>query len=204
MKRGLLILTTAAVSALVVHSFSTGFAQEKAAEKAAEPASEGEHGGLELWKWANFAILAGGLGYLVKKNAGPFFSARSRQIRKDMIEAEDLRKQAEARAAEVDKRLANLESEIAALRADSQRETQSEGERLTRYAIAEMAKVQAHAQQEIVSAGKAARLELKRYSAHLAVALAEQKIRARMNPGAQEILVHNFVHKLEPPSARAD
>lgn len=179
-------------------------AQEKgadaAAEKAAEKPAEGETTGLVLWKWANFAVLAGILGWAVKKNAGPFFAARTRQIRKDMLEADDLRKQAEARAAEVDRRLANLESEIAALRAESAREAESETARLSRATVAEIAKIQAHAEQEIASAGKAARMELKRYSAELAIRLAEQKIRARLTPETQNALISGFVRHLEPPT----
>ena len=88
-------------------------AEKKAGEHASEASGEGEHGGMEIWKWANFAILAGGLGYLIGKNAGPFFAGRTQQIRKDMIESGEMRKQAEARAAEVDRRLASLETEIA-------------------------------------------------------------------------------------------
>lgn len=172
-------------------------------ERAADSPAEGEHGRLELWKWANFAVLAAGLGYLAAKNAGPFFSARSRQIRKDMVEAQESRRQAEARAAEVDRRLANLESEIAALRAESQQEAQSETERLARHTAAEIAKIQAHAEQEIASAGKAARHELKRFSAELAIRLAEQQIRSRMTPETQEALVRGFVRDLEPPASRA-
>jgi F-type H+-transporting ATPase subunit b len=202
-----LIVAGIAIAAGVMFSTTTAAAlaqeppAEKAAEKAGEPANHGEHGSMEIWKWANFAVLAGVLGYMVAKNAGPFFVARSRQIRKDMLEADELRKQAEARAAEVDRRLAGLEAEIAQLRADSQRETQAESERLSKYVLAEIAKVQAHAQQEIASAGKAARQELKRYSAKLAVGLAEQKIRARMGGTTQDVLIHNFVRKLEPPAA---
>ena len=50
--------------------------------------SQGEQASLEAWKWANFLLLAGGLGYLIGKNAGPFFAAARRQIRKDMLDAE--------------------------------------------------------------------------------------------------------------------
>ena len=184
-----------------------GFAQEPAKanetplEEASEPPAEGEHGNLELWKWANFVVLAGGLGYLIGKNAGPFFAGRSQQIRKDMQEAQEARRQSEARAAEVDRRLASLESEIAALRADSQKEAQAEGERLSRHTAAETGKIQSHAEQEIASAGKAARMELKRYTAHLAVALAEQRLEARMTPETQDRLMRGFVRDLEPPAS---
>src|ERR1051325_9824849 len=87
---------------------------------AEEGGAEGE-GGIGMWKWANFLVLAAGLGYLIGKNAGPFFDARSRQIRKDMVEAGEVRKEAEARAAEMDRRLANLQNDITSLREESQR-----------------------------------------------------------------------------------
>jgi F-type H+-transporting ATPase subunit b len=179
-------------------------------EPAHVPATEHAAGGAEhgsgaghpqgpsdVWKWANFALLAGGLGYLINKNAGPFFEARSKRIKKEMLEAAAARKDADLRAAEVEQRLANLEAEVATLRAESQKETAAEAERLTQQAAAEIAKIQAHAEQEIVSAGKAARGELKRYSAHLAVGLAEQKVRARMTPDTQEDLVQSFLHNLK-------
>ena len=168
---------------------------------AEERPSEGEHGTLELWKLANFLLLAGGLGYLIKKNAGPFFEARGRKIQEDMREAQEQRAEAERRAADVDRRLAHLETEIAALRAESQAEGKAETERAMQHTAAEIAKIQAHAEQEVVSAGKAARMDLKRYAAELAVQLAEQKISARMTGETQDNLVAGFVHDLKHPAS---
>jgi F-type H+-transporting ATPase subunit b len=171
-----------------------------------KPAEQGEPSGtkqkpdLTGWKWANFVVLAGGLGYLIGKNGGPFFAARSRQIRQDMVEAGEQRKEADARAAAVEARLAGLESEIAALRAESRNEAQAEASRMAEQTTLEMAKIQVQAEQEIASAAKAARTELKRYSAQLAVALAAGKIQDRMTPAAQDALVEGFVHDLESPS----
>jgi F-type H+-transporting ATPase subunit b len=197
MKRLALLLLLAAAPALLPAAPQSA---EPAAEHAAEPPAEGEKPGMVLWKWANFAVLAGVLGWAAGKYGGPFFAARTRQIRKDMLEADDLRKQAEARVADVDRRLASLESEIAALRAESAREAESETARLSRATLAEIAKIQQHAEQEIASAGKAARMELKRYSAELAIRLAEQKIRARLTPETQDALIRGFVRHLEPPT----
>ena len=171
------------------------FAQEP--EKPSEkPESFAEKHELEL-KWANFLILAGALGYLIGKHAGPFFAARSGSIRKDMVESEQQRQKAEAQAAAVDRRLANLEKEIAALRGEAQAEAQAENQRMGRHTAAEIAKIQAHAERDIASAGQAARTELKRYSAQLAVELAERKIRARMTPQTQDALVRGFVRDLK-------
>jgi F-type H+-transporting ATPase subunit b len=172
------------------------FAQE-AEKKEGHAAAQEEEGGLEIWKWANFLVLVGGLGYLIGKNAVPFFAARSASIRKDMEESLRLRREAEASAAEVDRRLAALGSDIAALRAESQRELAVGAERVGRQTAAQIAKIQAQAEQEIASAGKYARIDLKRYAAQLAIALAEQKVRARMTGAAQEALVESFVRDLK-------
>lgn len=183
-----------------------GMAQEKAAagETKAETTTETktQEGNLAPWKWANFLLLAGLLGYLAGKHGGPFFAARYKGIRKDMVEAAETRQDAEARAAAVERRIANLESEIAALRAEAQREEQGETERIGQHTTAEMAKLQARAEQEIASAAKAARMDLKRYSAGLAIHLAEQKIIARLTPEQQDALVRGFVRDLDSPASR--
>jgi F-type H+-transporting ATPase subunit b len=164
----------------------------------AEGKEGGEGGGnLQFWKWANFLVLAGGLGYLIAKGAPPFFAARSQAILKDMTESEKIRQDAETRASEVERRLAGMEAEIAALRVGSQKETEAETQRLASHTAAEIAKIQAQSMRDIAAAGKAARTELKRYVAGLAVDLAEQKIRARMTPTTQDGLVRCFVRDLK-------
>lgn len=167
------------------------FAQENAAGES----------GLDLWKWINFVLLAGGLGYLIGKNAGPFFEARSRKIREQMSQAQELWTSAEARATEVDRKLASLESEIAAFRQESQAEAQNETKRMRLQTASEIARIKEHAGQEVAAAGKAARLELKRYSAELAIELAEQKVRGRITPDTQDALVRGFVSELDRSSA---
>jgi len=156
--------------------------------------------GVNIWQIANFLLLLGFLAYLIGKNAGPFFAGRTRKIQEDMAQAEQMRQQAEARVAEVERRMANLETEMAALRAESEMEAGSETERMRQQTVAEMAKIRANAEREIAAAGKAARLDLKRYSAHLAVELAEEKVRGRVTPDTQDALVREFVRDLDRPA----
>jgi F-type H+-transporting ATPase subunit b len=176
------------------------FAQEAAQEKTKSGLSP-------TWElillWVNFFILVGGLAYLVQKYGAPFLAARSQKISQDIVEAARIRKDAEARSAEVDRRLANLESDLAALRTESQQELKAQRRLAAERSAAEMAKIQAHADQEIAAAGKLARLELKRYSAELALTLARQKIQARMTPDTQEALVRGFLKELDHPVADA-
>jgi F-type H+-transporting ATPase subunit b len=145
------------------------------------------------WKWANFALLAIGLGYLIGKNAGPFFQARSEEIRKGIAESTAARAEAEARAAEIERRVANLSAEVDSLRIKSREEIGREGERVRAETEAQIRKVQAQAQAEIASAAKHATQELKAYSAELALGLAERQIRDRLNQPEQDQLTESFV-----------
>lgn len=173
------------------------------AQRAAEPPAEGEQGEMEGWKWANFALLAAGLGFLIAKNAGPFFAARSKKIHLDMKESETLRMEAEERADAVDRRLAGLEKEIAELRTQSKAEAETEAKRIALRTQQEIVKIRVHSQTEIEAAGKAARSELKRYSAHLAVSLAEQKVSSRIDAGTEDNLVRGFLEDLAKPGSGA-
>jgi F-type H+-transporting ATPase subunit b len=196
MSRGLLLALTLCLSPLAPAAFPQATGGQAAAETGGE-------GNLEIWRWANFVLLVGGLGYVIGKYGGAFFDQRSLQIRKNMWDAEEVRKAAEQRAAEVDARLANLEADIAALRAESQKEAAAEQERIRQQTGTDMARIRAQAEQEIRAAGKAARMELKLYSAELAIGLAEQKLRARVHPDTQESLVRGFVRDLESLSSKA-
>lgn len=169
-------------------------AHETEAQKVAESRGVTEHGTNEvLWAWANFLLLAGGLGYIIKKNAGPYFASRSLVIRKGMIEADEARAEADAKVADVERRLARLQADIETLRREARQEGEAEEQRMRREGAAEMVKIQQHLTDEIASAGKAARLELRRYSAELALGLAEQKIAARMSADTQDRLVKSFI-----------
>lgn len=187
---------------LGVMAVAPAFAQEGTHESAAEKTKSGLSPTMEsILLWANFAILVGGLGYLFKKYGSPFLAARSQKISQDIVEAARVRKEAEARAAEVDRRLANLEADLAAIRAESRMEIESLQRQVAERSAADLARMRTHAEQEIAAAGKLARLQLKRYSAELAVTLAGQKMQARMTPDTQDALVRGFVKDLDHPAA---
>ena len=167
------------------------------AEKGAAAVTEGEGSeGLEIWAWANFALLTAGLVYVFRKNAVPYFAQRAVGIRRSMVEADEARAGAERRIAAVETRLANLQSDIQSLKDTAMAEAHAEHERMRQETAAAIAKIRANAEQEIASAGKAARAELKRYSASLAIAVAAEKVRARMNPATQDALVRGFARNL--------
>ena len=179
---------------------------QHAAQPEAQPGEEVQHGegsNLDFWKWINFALLAGVLGYFIAKRSGAFFTGRSNQIRFGLAEAARLKQESETRYAEMERRLANLSHEIERLRRQAHDESAAEGERVRSETGRELQKIQAQAEQEITAVAKAARQQLRAYSAELAVGLARQKIRGRMTPEVDAALVASVAGQLEQQAGRA-
>ena len=155
-----------------------------------------------VWKWINFLILAGGLGYLMAKNLPAFFQSRTASIQKGIAEAQLMKQDAERRAADMDRRMSALGAEIDKFRAASQAEMQQEGERIGRETAAQLKKIEEHAAVEIESVGKTARRQLKEYAAELALGLAEERLRTRIDSATESKLVDDFVRDLESQASQ--
>jgi len=186
--------------AILVLAFGLAFAccalpQETRPATASQ--QEGEQGDPWIWwKWANFLILAAGLGYLISKHAPPYFATRSKEIEQSLLEAAKARQDAEARAASIDKRLADLDREIEGLRQAARAETAAEGERLRRETERHLQRIQQQASQEIDLMINGARHDLRKYAALLALDLAEQRIHSRLTKDVQEELMDGFLQDL--------
>jgi F-type H+-transporting ATPase subunit b len=157
---------------------------------------------LIAWKWANFAILALGLGYLMSKNLPTFFKTRTASIQKGIAEAQQVKRDAEQRAAATDARVSALGADIEKFRTEASVEMQREGERIQQETERQIAKLKEQAAQEVESAGKTARRELKTYAAQLALELAEQRIRGRLDPTTEAGLIDRFVGDLKRQGSR--
>ncbi len=171
-------------------------------------AQESSGGGTEkpsmlIWQILNFLILAGVLGWLVAKYGGPALAARSKGISEGLAAGEKAKAEADARASQVQAKLANLETEIAALRTSAREEREREADRIRRDTETEIARMHYQAEQEIESAGKLARFNVQRAAAVLAIELAETKVRARMSPDTQSVLLESFLKDLASGATRA-
>lgn len=149
------------------------------------------------WKWANFAILAIGFGYFFGKYAPAMFRARTSEIQKGIAEAQQVKLDAEKRAADVDAKMARLGADIEAFRAQAKAEMEREGTRIREETASQIERIHQQAKLEIESAGKTARRELREYAAELALDLAAQRIRQRVTPAADAALVAGFVEDLQ-------
>src|SRR5260370_7363889 len=109
------------------------------------------------WKWANFGILAIGLGFMIGKVAPAFFVERSRSIGQAMFEAATAVRDAQMRATEIEARFAALEHDIAELRRNAKAEMSAESELISRETEQRLQKIQAQSVQEIALIARAAR-----------------------------------------------
>lgn len=148
-----------------------------------------------LFRWLNFAILFGGMLYLLKK-APAFFRGRAQRIVGAITEAKRMKDEADELLAEAQGKLDRLDQEIAQLRATARQDGLAEAERLRAMAREEQAKIERAAQAEVEAAERAARMELKALAAQLAVERAEAVVKGRMTPEAQAALVRAFVENL--------
>jgi F-type H+-transporting ATPase subunit b len=151
----------------------------------------------EIFKWINFAIVAGVILWLCLKKAPAFFSGRASAIGSAITTATAAKAAADAQLREAETKLANLQKEVAELRAFASRESAAEVERLRAATQNDAQKIAAAAKAEIEAAERTARLALKALAANLAVDGAESLLAKQLNPQAQESLISNFVKSLE-------
>ena len=149
------------------------------------------------WKWANFLILGAGIGYLIAKNVPALFRKQTDEIQKALAEAAQAKLEADSQAAAIEKRFAGLSAEVESLRKTAHAEMEAESARLLREGEQHLQRIQEQTAQEIDLMTRGAKDELRRYVAALALDLAEQRVRSRITPAAEETLVDGFIQDLQ-------
>lgn len=157
-----------------------------------------DYPGFELWKFINLGIFVIALIFAMRKFFGvpEMFRDRKETIRRELAKAREERDAALQKLKEVEERFARLDSEVGAIKEQSQREAAEEGERIAHSTEAEIAKLSEQAQREIERAGKTARHELRRYTAEQSVRLAEEMIRREMKPEDDARLINRNIEEL--------
>ena len=187
-KRQALVAASAVFAALFLTL--TAHAAEEGGAAGAETATE-------IFKWINFAIVAGALLWVCLKKAPSFFRGRAEAISSAITKAGSAKAAADAQLREAETKLANLDKEVAELRAFAEREAAAEVERIRGATRSDLEKIASAARAEIEAAERAARLELKALAARLAVDGAEALLVKQLNAQAQAGLISNFVKSLE-------
>jgi F-type H+-transporting ATPase subunit b len=186
------LLTVLVLSVMVCGAVCVANAQEKT-----EATEQHEQSPLQVvFKWANFLILFGGLAFLLKKPMGDFFRTRQNDITGGLKRAEDAQSSAQARMDEIERRLAHLSSDIAALRAETQKESLADRERILADAKREVERVIEQSQQEIERVARTVEREIKEHVADLVIDRASNTLRTEMTQDDQKRIVVRFIEKL--------
>jgi F-type H+-transporting ATPase subunit b len=187
-RRHVLVAASAVIAALFLTL--TVHAAEEGGPAGAGPSEE-------IFKWINFAIVAGALLWVCLKKAPGFFRGRAEAISSAITKAGRAKAAADAQLREAETKLANLDKEVAELRASAEREAAAEVERIRLATRSDLEKIAAAAKAEVEAAERAAGLELKALAAKLAVDAAEALLVKQLNAQAQAGLISNFVKSLE-------
>ena len=177
------LLSSLLFLALNVHAEEAGSASQQSAEN--------------LFKWVNFALVAGVIVWLCLKRGPAFFGRRADVISSDIQKSTEAKKLAEQQLHDAETKLQNLEKEVADLRASAQRESAADAQRIRNLTVTDAQKIAEAGKAEVDAAERAARLELKAFAANLAINGAESLLLKQLTPAAQEALINNFVKTLD-------
>ena len=162
-----------------------------------EEEHEGESNLDLIFKIVNFAILVGGLSYILRKPLAGFFAERTATIRKELEEGRKALEASHARLKSVEEKMDGLEQHIAILKETAEKEEEAGRVRLKEAARRESERIAEAARIEIESATRVAQVELKSFAAQQAIRLAEEILRKRMDGKQRASLVDGFVAEIK-------
>jgi F-type H+-transporting ATPase subunit b len=168
-----------------------------AARAAEEGGASGSAAPTEIFKWINFAIVAGVLIWVFGKKLPPLFRSNAESISSAITKATAAKAEADRQLKDAEQRLARLEQEVQALREEAKKEAIAEAERIRALAKSDAEKVAVAAKAEIEAAERAARIALKALAAKLAVDGAESLLVKQLTAQTQDALIAGFVKTLQ-------
>ncbi|UCC38841.1 MAG: F0F1 ATP synthase subunit B [Candidatus Aminicenantes bacterium] len=157
-----------------------------------------------LGKTINFFVLIGALIYFLSKPLRSLLEKRATEIEHSMKEAEDSRSEAEERLRVVRERLSGLEEEAAQIKREAEIEGQKEKERIQELARSEAERLKLFARQEIEVYTNASIKELREHTAELATKLAQERIRKKLTPENQSLLLDKSIERFEKLYEKSD
>lgn len=138
--------------------------------------------GFEAWKFLNLAIFVFIMYKLLSKPLSAAFKAKREAIRAELIKAEEEKQAALSALTASEAKLAGLEAEKATILDRASQEAEAEKKRLAEQTETDIARTRTQTEGEISRLAQQAKNELRRFSAEESIRLAEEKLRAKINP----------------------
>lgn len=142
----------------------------------------------------NFVVLALLVGWFLLKTLPKTFRDRNAALQKHLVEAQKASTEANARLSGVEARLGKLDEQIAAMRAQAEKDALQDEQRMKASVEEEKQKVLAAAEQEIAAAAAQARRQIQQYAADLAIDQAAKKL--VVTAETDRLLVQEFARRL--------
>ena len=177
---------------------------EAAAEPGAGHGEHGEHAGIDAKTLAlqllNFGVLLFLLIWFGGRALNRAFRSRHQQLKAEIESAASQRALAEQRFREQDARLANLEQELAALRAAVHEEGERERARLLAGAEEKAKRIQDETRFQLDQQVKEAELRLRAEVASTAIKLADELLKRSVSPDDERRLAQDFAQGAGAPA----
>jgi len=167
-----------------------------------EAAHDESIGGMILgmgWPVANFIIFVGVLYYFLNQPIRDYLATRSATIRKDLVEAAELRAAAQTQLTAIEGKLQALPAELSALRTRGAEEIKAEEQRIAAQAAADRDRLLEQTRREIELQVRLAKKEILEHAANLSVQLATERIRKEVTPADQDRLVDRYLSQVKEP-----
>ena len=149
------------------------------------------------WPIANFIIFLGALYYFANKPLKEYLATRSSTIRKDLVEAAELKSTATAQLASIEQKLQALPGEVSALRSRGAEEIKAEEQRIAAAAAADRERLLEQTRREIDLQVRLAKKEILEHAADLSVQLATDRIKKEVTPDDQARLVDRYLDQVK-------
>ncbi|MBI5608939.1 MAG: hypothetical protein HY902_08650 [Deltaproteobacteria bacterium] len=144
----------------------------------------------------NFVVFVGLLVYFGKKTIAQSLEKRYQDVAREIEQAQAAKAAAQAKLAEYQERMGQLEDENQRMLAEVRAGTQVEVEQILADARAQVARVAAEEEQRILQESKRVRDALHRETAALALRLAEELVQKRIDGAAQQKLIDKAMNDL--------
>lgn len=170
----------------------------------AHEAAEGGHdksiGGMVKkmgWPVANFIIFIGVIYYFANQPLKEYLATRRSTIRKDLVDAAELKATATAQLAAIEQKLQALPGEVSALRSRGAEDIKAEEQRIAAAAIADRERLLEQTRREIDLQVRLAKKDILEHAADLSVQLATDRIKKEITPEDQARIVDRYLDQVK-------
>jgi F0F1-type ATP synthase membrane subunit b/b' len=149
-----------------------------------------------IFRWLNFLIVFGGMGWLIARYGGAFFRGNAKEIASSIVQATAEKEEAGRELRAVEAKIERLDKDVAEMREQARQNWEAESQRLYSSGVTEIEKINQAARSELAASERAAQEQLREIAASLAVRDAAALVSSRMNSDLRARIFQGFLADL--------